>query len=89
MKAQAVCARTYIVTQLMQDNYPQYDADVDDSVRFQAYNKAAPDTRVVEAVDATRGQILSKDGLPINAYFFSTSHGVTSGREIWGLSALV
>ena len=88
LKAQAVCARTYIVTQLMQDNYPQYDADVDDSVRFQAYNKAAPDTRVVEAVDATRGQILSKDGLPINAYFFSTSHGVTSGREIWGLSAL-
>ena len=52
LKAQAVCARTYIVTQLMQDNYPQYDADVDDSVRFQAYNKAAPDTRVVEAVDA-------------------------------------
>ena len=88
LKAQAVCARTYIVTQLMQDNYPQYEADVDDSVRFQAYNKAAPDTRVVKAVDATKGQILTKDGLPINAYFFSTSHGVTSGREIWGLSEL-
>lgn len=88
LKAQAVCARTYIVTQLMQDNYPQYDADVDDSVRFQAYNKSAPDTRVVEAVDATQGQILEKDGLPIHAYFFSTSHGITSGREIWGLSGL-
>lgn len=88
LKAQAVCARTYIVAQLMQDNYPQYDADVDDSVQFQAYNKAAPDARVVEAVDATRGQILSKDGLPIHAYFFSTSYGMTSGREIWGLSSL-
>lgn len=88
LKAQAVCARTYIVAQLMQDNYPQYDADVDDSVQFQAYNKAAPDARVVEAVDATRGQILSKDDLPIHAYFFSTSHGVTSGREIWELPSL-
>ena len=88
LKAQAVCARTYIVTQLMQDNYPQYEADVDDSVRFQVYNQSAPDIRVVEAVDATRGQILSKDGLPVNAYFFSTSHGMTSGREIWGLPSL-
>lgn len=88
LKAQAVCARTYIVTQLMQDNYPQYDADVDDSVRYQAYNQTAPDERVVAAVDATRGQILAKDDLPIHAYFFSTSHGVTSGREIWELEPL-
>lgn len=88
LKAQAVCARTYIVTQLMQENYPQYEADVDDSVRFQAYNQAAPDARVVEAVDETCGQILTKNGLPIHAYFFSTSHGMTSGREIWGLSDL-
>ncbi|MCI7130296.1 MAG: SpoIID/LytB domain-containing protein [Lachnospiraceae bacterium] len=88
LKAQAVCARTYIVKQLMQENYPQYEADVDDSVRFQAYNKSAPDERALEAVDATRGMILVESGLPINAYFFSTSHGVTSGREIWGLSEL-
>lgn len=86
LKAQAVCARTYIVAQLMQEHYPQYDADVDDSVRFQAYNKAALDARVAEAVDETKGLILAKDELPINAYFFSTSHGMTSGTEIWGLS---
>lgn len=85
LKAQAVCARTYIVTQLMQDNYPEYDADVDDSVRYQAYNQTAPDARVVAAVDATRGQILMKNELPIHAYFFSTSHGMTSGMEIWEL----
>lgn len=88
LKAQAVCARTYIVAQLMQEHYPQYDADVDDSVRFQAYNKAALDARVAEAVDETKGLILAKDDLPVNAYFFSTSHGMTSGTEIWGLSAL-
>lgn len=87
LKAQAVCARTYIVTQLMQDNYPQYGADVDDSVRYQAYNKTAPDERVMAAVDATKGQILTKGNQPISAYFFSTSHGMTSGTEIWELES--
>lgn len=87
LKAQAVCARTYIVKQLMQNNYPQYHADVDDSVRFQAYNKTAPDERVMAAVDATKGQILARGNLPISAYFFSTSHGMTSGTEIWELEA--
>lgn len=88
LKAQAVCARTYIVSQLMQENYPDYHADVDDSVNFQVYNQASPDERVVKAVNATKGLILEADGLPVNAYFFSTSHGMTSGREIWGLSDL-
>lgn len=88
LKAQAVCARTYIVSQLVQENYPDYHADVDDSVNFQVYNQASPDERVVKAVDATKGLILEADGLPVNAYFFSTSHGMTSGREIWGLSDL-
>lgn len=88
LKAQVVCARTYIVLQLMQENYPQYDADVDDSVQYQAYNKTAPDERVVEAVDEVCGQILMKDDLPAETYFFSTSAGMTSGRELWGLPQL-
>ena len=57
-------------------------------MRFQAYNKSAPDARALEAVDETKGMVLTKDGLPISAYFFSTSHGMTSGRELWGLSDL-
>ncbi len=88
LKAQVVCARTYIVLQLMKENYPQYDADVDDSVQYQAYNKTAPDERVVEAVDEVCGQILVKDDLPAETYFFSTSAGMTSGRELWGLPQL-
>lgn len=88
LKAQVVCARTYIVMQLMRDNYPQYGADVDDSVQYQAYNRTAPDARVIEAVGEVCGQILMKDDLPAEAYFFSTSAGQTSGRELWGLSQL-
>mgnify|MGYP004463786631 FL=1 len=88
LKAQVVCARTYIVLQLMQDNYPQYGADVDDSVQYQVYNRTAPDERVVAAVREVYGQILAKDDLPAETYFFSTSVGVTSGRELWGLPQL-
>ena len=88
LKAQVVCARTYIVMQMMQENYPQYEADVDDSVRYQAYNRTAPDVRVVDAVKAVYGQILTKDDLPAETYFFSTSAGMTSGRELWGMPQL-
>jgi stage II sporulation protein D len=84
LKAQAICARTYIVTQLSANNYPQYGADVDDSVSYQVYNQVAIDEKVLAAVEATRGQILTRDQLPIHAYFFSTSDGVTNGLEIWG-----
>ena len=72
----------------MQDNYPQYGADVDDSVRYQVYNRTAPDMRVVDAVRAVYGQILAKDDLPAETYFFSTSTGMTSGRELWGMPQL-
>lgn len=88
LKAQTVCARTYILTQLQQDNYPQYGADVDDSVRFQAYNQSAPDTRILEAVDEACGMVLTYDGYPAQTYFFSTSYGVTGSRELWELSNL-
>ncbi|MBO5247612.1 MAG: SpoIID/LytB domain-containing protein [Eubacterium sp.] len=88
LRAQAICARTYIVSELSQDHYPEYQADVDDSVRFQVYNQAAPDEHVIEAVDSTRGQILKSGEESIYAYFFSTSHGMTSNREIWEMSGL-
>jgi stage II sporulation protein D len=84
LKAQAVCARTYIVMQLQSSNYPEYGAAVDDSVSYQVYNQVSADERVLAAVDATRGFVLTVDQLPINAYFFSTSDGVTNGLEVWG-----
>jgi stage II sporulation protein D len=57
---------------------------VDDSVSYQVYNQVSADERVLAAVDATRGFVLTVDALPINAYFFSTSDGVTNGLEVWG-----
>ena len=42
LKAQAVCARTYAYKHLQSYGYPDYEAHVDDSVRYQVYNNTSP-----------------------------------------------
>lgn len=95
LKAQALTARTYIVNQLIQNNrwgLPD-DADVSDSERHQVYKndqelKALWGSdyswkmkKITEAVQETSGQILTYDGNPITATFFSTSNGYTENSE--------
>lgn len=84
LKAQAVCARTYACRQMQEHRLEEYGADVDDSVSFQVYENIAPQESTTAAVNATKGQILCQNGEPIQAYYFSTSAGVTSTDEIWG-----
>ncbi len=81
LKAQAVCSRTYAVknTGGMED----YHADVDDSVSWQVYNGQEGDKRATEAVKATEGEVLLWEGKPADIYFFSTSCGLTSRKDIW------
>lgn len=88
LRAQAVCARTYIVTRLLGDEIEEYHADVDDSVRYQVYNQIAMDDKIEQAVNETKGMILTKENLPINAFFFSTSFGQTSNNAIWNQDIL-
>ena len=84
LKAQAVCARTYAWKQLKEKKLETYGADVDDSVNFQVYNNIGLEESTTQAVEETKGRILSQNGKPIEAYYFSTSAGVTSTDEIWG-----
>lgn len=84
LKAQAVCARTYAYYQIEKGTLKKYNADVDDSVRFQVYGNTAPCDSTTNAVRETRGQVLCQNGELIQAYYFSTSAGVTSTDEIWG-----
>ncbi|HCT92088.1 MAG TPA: hypothetical protein DF613_12040 [Lachnospiraceae bacterium] len=81
LKAQAVCSRTYAVKNA--GSLEDYHADVDDSVSWQVYNGQAPDKRATEAVKATEGEILLWKGKPAEIYFFSTSCGLTSRKDIW------
>ncbi|MFR8564382.1 MAG: SpoIID/LytB domain-containing protein [Blautia sp.] len=84
LKAQAVCARTYAWKQIKEKKLESYGADVDDSVNYQVYNNIGPEESTTQAVKETEGKILSQNGKPIEAYYFSTSAGVTSTDEIWG-----
>lgn len=87
LKAQAVCARTYACVQMEGSSLEDLGAQVDDSVSFQVYQNSGEDQAASQAVEETRGQILLNNGTPINAYYFSTSHGKTSTDEVWEAAA--
>lgn len=84
LKAQAVCARTYAWKQIQQESLKEYGADVDDSVNYQVYGNSQPQASATEAVNATEGRIITQNGEAVEAYYFSTSAGVTVTDEIWG-----
>lgn len=86
LKAQAVCARTYACVQMQGSKLEKLGAQVDDSVSFQVYQNSPEADSAKEAVRDTQGQVLLNNGVPIHAYYFSTSHGRTSTDEVWEAS---
>ncbi|QRG67357.1 stage II sporulation protein D [Brevibacillus choshinensis] len=98
LKAQAMAARTYIVRRLSEsklDDVPQ-GAQVLDTVQHQVYMDDSQrrerwkdqyewkNQRILQAVRATAGIVLTYDGKPIDATFFSTSNGFTENSgEYW------
>lgn len=95
LKAQALAARTYIVNQLVSGNrlgVPK-GADVTDTVLHQVYmddaelkknwgtNYSKNLKKVKKAVKQTESQVLTYNGKPITATFFSTSNGYTENSE--------
>ena len=84
LKAQAVCARTYAYRQIRSNSYRQYGAHVDDSTRFQVYNNVLTEASTDMAVNETYGKLLQYEGAVLEAYYFSTSCGVTTDGTIWG-----
>jgi stage II sporulation protein D (peptidoglycan lytic transglycosylase) len=83
LRAQVVVARTYALRNLRRWEVQGFDlyATVVDEV----YGGADAETpEGLDAVRATRGQILTYDGGPIDAFFFSTCGGRTAdGTEIF------
>lgn len=95
LKAQAIAARTYIMRRLLaQDTSGAPEgADVTDTVSHQAYKPLAEMKRLPKeaaaklnrAVEETQDQIITYEGKPIMAAFFSTSNGYTENSEdYWG-----
>ncbi|MNZ72572.1 Amidase enhancer precursor [compost metagenome] len=101
LKAQAIAARTYIISRLQskdKSGVPNGKADVVDSVDHQAYlsqtvlkkwaeqGKEAQLEKLQKAVEDTKGLIMTYKGKPITAAFFSASGGSTENSEdYWNL----
>jgi stage II sporulation protein D len=99
LKAQALAARTYIVRRLVEKEFTDTPkgSEVTDTELHQVYLNEEElrqrwgyeydrkITRINQAVNETLGQVLTYDGKPINATFFSTSNGFTeNSEEYWG-----
>jgi stage II sporulation protein D len=81
LEAQAVAARTYAITSNVGgDGYQLYS-----DTRSQMYGGVDAETPTTNAaVAATRGQILTYNGVPATTYFFSSSGGYTENIEnVW------
>lgn len=91
LKAQAIAARTYIVRRLAlhTDEPLQVSGTISDQVYIplkeldRHWGKASKERleQLSRAVEETAGQILTYDGEPIEALFFSTSNGYTENSE--------
>lgn len=87
LKAQAVCARTYAYGNMKKAGLPELGAHVDDSTAFQVYGNIGERIETTEAVKATKGQILTYQDNPINAYYYSTSCGYGADLRAWNGTA--
>lgn len=100
LRAQTVCARTYALWKLSAGTHEADGADVcTDSACCQAYiepadaagkwGEAAEEytARIAAAVADTDGQIMTYEGAPIQAVFFSSSAAATEdAAAVWGSS---
>ncbi|WP_442865115.1 stage II sporulation protein D [Alkalihalobacillus sp. CinArs1] len=94
LKAQALTARTFVVTRLANptEELPG-NAIVTDTIQHQVYKSndelkkawgkefESKYAKIEKAVEETVGQILTYEGNPIYASFFSTSNGYTENSE--------
>ncbi|MCR2806425.1 family 10 glycosylhydrolase [Paenibacillus soyae] len=84
LKAQAIAARTYAMTDYLMSRFADKGFHIDDSTLSQVYNNSAENELTRQAVDATAGQIMLSGGMLVDARFYSTSGGYgASKHEVW------
>ena len=98
LKAQAVVARTYTIYQIIHNSSKHENADICDNYsccqawiskekRFSKWNLEVAESnwnKIVQAVNETKGKIVTYNKQPINAFFHANSGGVTeSSLNIW------
>lgn len=98
LKAQSLVARTYTIYKIINGSKHE-NADICDSAaccqawiskedRFAKWNEEDRENnwqKIVSSVEATKGQIITYEGSPINAFFHSNSGGTTeTATNVWG-----
>ena len=99
LKAQAIVARTYTIYKIENNAGKHTGADICDSPnccqawiskedRFARWEDESRETnwnKIVEAVNSTKGKIITYEGKAINAFFHSNSGGKTETTlNVWG-----
>ena len=83
LKAQTVSARTYAFYQKQSYAYPEWKAQVDDSTAYQVYQNISEQDAVNQAVDETKGLVMTCNDHLIESFYYSTSWGFSSGYDTW------
>ncbi|HEX8949854.1 MAG TPA: SpoIID/LytB domain-containing protein [Dissulfurispiraceae bacterium] len=87
LKAQAVVSRTYALYQRLHNGINKISYHLTSSVLHQVYKGSDIPESIVQAVNATKGEVLTYEGSPIAAYYHSTSGGITEDPvEVFGKS---
>ncbi|WP_234121563.1 SpoIID/LytB domain-containing protein [Clostridium hydrogenum] len=84
LKAQAVASRTYALKNLAAKATLGYDFD--DTINYQAYHGYVPaDIHVMQAVDSTKGQVVTYNDALIDSVFSASHGGYTEDvKNVWG-----
>ncbi|MBQ6403792.1 MAG: SpoIID/LytB domain-containing protein [Oscillospiraceae bacterium] len=87
LRAQAVCARTYVVyNHFHPDKYVEYDFDLTGDTESQVYRGVAYATEYTDqAVESTEGQYVRYRGEVCEIYYFASDGGKTEdGKNVFG-----
>lgn len=88
LKTQAVAARTFAM--LHMNRYSDYGFNLCTTTTCQVYGGYSVERNTcTNAVEQTRGQVLTYQGAPAQVYYFATSGGHTADvRNVWGGTGL-
>lgn len=81
LRAQSVAARTFAISRMLDHIYDTYDVYDDQSAQVYL-GVRGENERSSQAVRDTAGQVLTYNGVPITAYFFSDAGGYTKDGKL-------
>lgn len=86
LKAQAILARTFTLKKIEEGGVKKHNTDAStNEEEFQAYSEEKINERVKDAVEETRGLVVTHNGEYINGWFHADAGGRTAASAVEGL----